>query len=106
MAHDLDGFSEEPIEFSVEHQGRTMQFFVEPTSIKEFSGAFRRSSQDMDANMKRTFVKLLLDEDQKPVTAEWVDKLLSKKNLVPLALKINAALNSALGLDDLAAKKG
>jgi hypothetical protein len=56
--------------------------------------------------MKRTFVKLLLDEDQKPVTAEWVDKLLSKKNLVPLALKINAALNTALGLDELAAKKG
>lgn len=103
---DLEQFSEDPIGFTVEHQGQTLQFYVEPTSMKEFANAFKRTSQDMDANMKRTFKKLLLDDQQQPVSDEWVDKLLSKKNLVPLALKINAALNSALGLDDLTGKKG
>lgn len=103
--YDLNKFSESPTEFFVEHEGQTLQFFVAPTSVKDFAAQFKNSSKEMDANMKRTFLKLLLDEDQQPVTKEWVDTLLTRTNLIPLALKINDGLNSALGLNDLAAKK-
>ena len=103
--YDLEQFSEAPIPFSVEFQGQSLDFYVKPTSMEEFFAGLKKGAADGRANMRRTFLQLLLDEDEKPVTKEWVDKLLTKPNLIPLGIKINAALNSALGLDDLTAKK-
>lgn len=104
--YDLDQFSEEPIEFNVEHQGKTLTFFAKAASLEEFLGGMKKNSSDPKANMKRTIQELVLDEQRHPLTREWVDKLFSKPNLIPLGIKINAAINTALGLDDLAAKKG
>jgi hypothetical protein len=104
--YDLEQFSEEPIEFNVEFQGQTLTHYVKPTPLQEFFAGLRKGSSDPQANMRRTFQQLLLDEDQKPVSKEWIDKLLTKPNLIPLGIKINAAINSALGLDEIAAKKG
>ena len=104
--YDLDQFSEEPIEFTVEFQGRTLTHFVKPIAMDEFMASIKKGSTDNTAIMRRTFAQLLLDEKRDPVSKEWIDKLLTKPNLIPLGIKINAALNAALGLDELAAKKG
>lgn len=104
---DLDQFSEDPIEFSVEHQGKTLTFFAKAASLDEFLANAKKTanSSDTKANMRRSIQELLLDDQQQPVTKEWVDKLFSKPNLVPLGIKINAALNTSLGLDEIAGKK-
>jgi hypothetical protein len=104
--HDLDQFSEEPIDFTVEFQGKTLQFYLKPTTLAEFFESAKKGGSDPQAGMRRTFQKLLLDEDHEPVSKDWIDKLLSKPNLIPLGLKINAGINTALGLDELTAKKG
>jgi hypothetical protein len=105
--YDLDQFSEEPVDFTVEHQGKTLTFYAKAASLDEFltNAKHNARSTDTKANMRRTLQELLLDDEQKPVTKEWVDKLFGKPNLVPLGIKINAALNSALGLDEIAGKK-
>lgn len=103
--YDLDKFSEEPIDFTVEFQAQTLQFYLKPTALSEFFATIKKSG-DAQAGMRRTFLTMLLDEDQNPVTKDWVEKLLTKPNLIPLGIKINAAINTALGLDELAAKKG
>ena len=105
--HDLNQFSEEPVEFSVEHQGKSLTFYAKAASLDDFLANAKKNANSTDtrANMRRTLQELLLDNEQKPVTKEWVDKLFGKPNLVPLGIKINAALNSALGLDEIAAKK-
>lgn len=105
--YDLDQFSEEPVEFTVEHQSRTLKFHAKAASLDEFLANAKKSAKSTDTreNMRRTLQELLLDEDAKPVTKDWIEKLFEKPNLVPLGIKINAALNSALGLDEIAAKK-
>ena len=104
--YDLDQFSEEPIEFKVEFQGKELTHFVKAVALDEFFAGMRKGSNDPQANMRRTFQQLLLDEEQNPVPKDWIEKLLSKPNLIPLGIKINAAINQALGLDEIAAKKG
>lgn len=106
--YDLDQFSEAPIDFAVDFQGKTLQFFLKPTGLSDFFESVKqaKSSSDPKEGMRRTFRQLLLDENQEPVSKEWIEKLLTKPNLIPLGLKINAGINSALGLDELTAKKG
>lgn len=102
---DLDKYSEQAIEFKVEFQGDELTFYCKPVSIEQFFDSLK-GSKNPTANMRRTFSQLLLDEDEEAVSKEWIEKLLKKPALIPLGLKINAGINSALGLDDLAAKNG
>lgn len=104
MAHDLEQFSEEALPFTVEFQGKELDFFCKPVSIEEFFSKLR-STNNATANMRTTFRSLLLDENQVPVSKDWIEKLISKPALIPLGIKINAAINTALGLDEIAAKK-
>lgn len=105
MAYDLEAFSDEPIKFDVEFQGKTLTHHVKAVSLDDFFASMKGSTNPT-ANMRRTFRELLLDEDQQPLSKDWIEKLLTRPALIPLGLKINAAINSALGLDELAAKKG
>lgn len=104
MPYDLKQFSSEPIRIAVEHQGKELVHFVRQVSPEDFFDKLK-GSNNPTANMRRTFRELLLDEDQVPLPKEWIEELITTEGALPLAIKINAAINSALGLDDLAAKK-
>lgn len=103
--HDLSQFVEEPIEFAVEFQGKTLVFYVKPVTLEAFFGALKGVPSGAPA-MRKTFREFLLDDEQVPVTKEWVDDLLKKPALVPLGLKISDGINAALGINELAGKKG
>jgi hypothetical protein len=103
--YDLKQFSAEPVEIHIEHQGKDLMFYVKQVSVQNFFDQLK-GSNNPTANMRKTFRTLLLDEEQEAVPKEWIEELVTNDAVLPLALKINAAINTALGLDELAAKKG
>jgi len=97
----------EPIPFTVEFNGDTLQFYAKRASIhSNLVNAKRVNSAEPEANIKKLFADRLLDDEMQPVTKEWVDELLTTDGLEVLFYRINNEFTKAVGLDEIVAKKG